>query len=361
VLKPGWRFRFRLRLRLHHEHRVEGRALVLHVGIHKTASTYIQHRLKANRLFLRQNRLFYPRRRCDHLELVKALRQGNLQPWEQLLHSAGRQGCHPLVSAEILSLVLIEPSRQGRGTLLADLLQMLTRMGIQLELVAFIRDQPTYLNSRYTQLLKRFYLSSTFARYVQQTLIQGGESHCDYMEIFSEALDRPEVSCHFLPFRTGEADPCERLLQVIGVSDLDGLKPLHTEANIQPGWQAVWIAQRVTRQLVAEHPQVLKSASSKLRMRERLERMALEQGWQAEPFQGLTESLLIQIEERYGISNDLFARRVWDCGWRDLFPRPIPPAMPMRPRSRQERQELLALAAVVLAEGTQSDPAMAQA
>lgn len=337
------------------------RSLVLHVGIHKTASTYIQHRLKANRPFLRQRRLLYPGRRCDHLQLVKALRHGDLHSWEQLLQSAERQGCRPLVSAEILSLVLMERSSQGTGTLLAELVQMLTRLGIQLELVAFIRDQPSYLNSRYTQLLKRFYFSLTFPRYVRQTLLRGGESCCDYMEMFSEALDLPGVRCHFLPFRTGEADPCERLLEAIGVSDLEGLKPLPTEANIQPGWQAVWIAQRVSRQLADQLPEVLTDPASKLRMRERLERIAAEQGWQAEPFQGLNEDLLIEIEERYRASNNLFAHRVWGCAWRDLFPRPTPPAMPMRPHSRQERQELLALAAEVLVEGTQNEAATLQA
>jgi hypothetical protein len=332
---------------------VAPRSLVLHVGIHKTASTYIQHRLKANQPFLRQQGLLYPRRRCEHLQLVKALRHGDWQPWEQLLRSAERKGGRALISAEILSLVLTEPSRQGPGTLLADLLQLLTRMDMQLELVAFIRDQPTYLNSRYTQLLKRFYLSLTFQRYVQQTLLHGGESRCDYMEMFSEVLERPEVRCHFLPFRSGETDPCQRLLQAIGVSDLEGFTPLPAEANVQPGWQAVWIAQRVSRQLAEQHPQAWGDSSAKLRMRERLERMAAEQGWQAEPFQGLTESLLTQIEERYRSSNDLFARRVWGCGWRELFPRPIPPAMPMRPRSREERQQLLALVDDVLKEGIQ--------
>jgi hypothetical protein len=326
---------------------------VLHVGIHKTASTYIQHRLKANQPFLRQQGLLYPKLRCEHLQLVKALRQGDLQPWERLLRSAERKGCRALVSAEILSLVLMEPSRQGLGTLLADLLQLLTRLGMQLELVAFIRDQPTYLNSRYTQLLKRFYLSLTFSRYVQQTLLHGGESHCDYLEMFSEVLERPEVHSHFLPFRSGETDPCQRLLQAIGVFDLEGLNPLPTETNIQPGWQAVWIAQRISRQLAEQYPQVWRQSSSKVRMRARLEQMAAEQGWQAEPFLGLNESLLTQIEERYRSSNDLFARRVWGCGWRELFPRPIPPAMPMRPRSRQERQQLLALADELLEEAIQ--------
>jgi hypothetical protein len=77
----------------------------------------------------------------------------------------------------------------------------------------------------------------------------------------------------------------------------------------------------------------------------------VEQGWPAEPFQGLNEELLIKIEQRYGDSNDRFAQRVWGCSWRELFPRPTPPAMPMRPRSREERNALLALVDQLIAAG----------
>jgi hypothetical protein len=342
-------------------HWVVARSLVLHVGIHKTASTYIQHRLKGNQPFLRQQHLLYPRRRCDHLELVKALRNGDLLPWERLLKKAERDQCRALVSAEILSLVLAQRSRIGAGTVLSDLLQLLDRRGLALDMVAFVRDQPTYLNSRYTQLLKRFYLSIPFPRYVQQTLRAGGESNCDYLELFGEALDRPEVNCHFLPFRSCEADPCERLLQAVGLSDLAGLQPLEQQPNVQPGWQAIWIAQRIADQLAEHHPQAWSSGVCKTSIREHLERLAVEQGWQAEPFQGLNEGLLNKIEQRYGASNDLFAQRVWGCRWRELFPRPTPPVMPMRPRSREERNTLLALVDQLIAVGLREISAADQA
>ncbi len=340
---------------------VAARTLVLHVGIHKTASTYIQHRLKGNQRFLRQQGLLYPGRRCAHLDLVKALRKGEHQPWEQLLQKAQSDQSRALVSAEILSLVLSEPSSTGQGTLLADLLQLLNRHGMGLELVAFVRDQPTYLNSRYTQLLKRFYLASSFRRYVRQTLRRGGESNCDYLELFGEALDRPEVTCRFLPFRAGEADPCERLLQAVGVADCSGLRPLDQQANVQPGWQAVWIAQHIARQLAEHYPEAWNSGPCKARIRHDLEQLAAQQGWPAEPFQGLTDALLTTIEQRYGASNERFARRVWGCSWRDLFPRPTPQPSPARPRSSEERQTLQAVADQLLAVGLKEAPAADQA
>lgn len=327
------------------------RTLVLHVGIHKTASTYIQHRLKRNQPFLRAHGLLYPKRRRDHLRLVQALRQGNMRPWARLLGRAERQGRTALVSAEILALLLAQPSLRGGGSLLGHLLAFLKPRGVDLQLVAFVRDQPAYLNSRYTQLLKRFYFAIPFERYLDQTMRTGGESECDYERLFGEALDQPEVRCTFLPFRSGESDPCERLLQAIGVEGADGLGPLNQRANAQPGWQAVWIAQRIARQLRRHHLEAWGTSACKAMIREELEQLAERQGWLAEPFQGLSDALLERLEERYAASNERFARRVWGCSWRELFPRPTPCPSPRGPRSSAERQELLTLADQLLAAG----------
>lgn len=329
--------------------------LVLHVGIHKTASTYIQHRLKRNQAFLRQQSLLYPKRRRDHLRLVKALVRDNPRPWRKLLRRAARRGATPLVSAEVLSVLLHRPVDGQSGlTLLGRLCNWLEAEGGQLQLVAFVRDQPAYLNSRYTQLIKRFYFGVSFERYVLQTLRDGGESECDYERLFGEALDHPRVHTTFLPFRSGEADPCERLLQALGVVDCNALRPLEQQANAQPGWQAVWIAQRLARQLRRAHPQAWRNGRCKAGIREALERLAERQGWPAQPFQGLTPALLERIEGRYGASNERFAQRVWNCSWHSLFIRSAPQPSPQRPRDRQERRSLIQLADRLLQDGLQA-------
>lgn len=325
--------------------------LVLHVGIHKTASTYIQKRLKSNQPFLRRVGLLYPKRRRDHCRLAQALRNGDLTPWDRLLAQAARKGCRPLVSAEILSLVLARPSRSAPGSVLRAFLDALDERSTALELVAFVRDQPAYLNSRYTQLIKRLYFTSSFERYLMQTMRSEGESNCDFEDLFGEALACGRVRCTFLPFRSGDADPCERLLQAMGVSSCADLRPLEQRVNAQPGWQAVWIARRVARRLHNYHPSAWHSSACKVRIRKALERIALQQGWQAEPFQGLSDELLDRLEGRYGPSNERFAQRVWSCSWRDVFPRPTPGPGPRAPRTPAERRELATHARQLLVEG----------
>ncbi|TVS04615.1 MAG: hypothetical protein EA413_08665, partial [Cyanobium sp. PLM2.Bin73] len=340
-----------------HRDWVERRTLVLHVGINKTASTYIQHRLKRNRRFLRRRGLLYPRRRSEHLQLVKALSQGRMDPWTQLLQQARRQGLVPMISAEILSELLHQRRDPGAATtLLADLVAFLASRQMDLHLVAFVRDQPAYLNSRYTQLIKRFYFALPFRRFVRRAMAGTGKGACDYERLFTEALDHPAVTTTFLPFRSGEADPCDRLLAAIGVPDPQALPPLQQLANSQPGWKAVWLAQRLARRLRRHHPEAWRDGATKARLRQALERLAVKREWPAEPYQGVDGESLARLEQHYAASNERFARRVWGCSWRELFPRPQLKTSPTRPRSPQERRQLKALARQLLAE-TLSAPA----
>ncbi len=322
---------------------MERRTLHLHVGINKTASTYIQHRLKRNRRLLRRQGLLYPRRRRDHLLLVKALRQGQMEPWVQLVKSARRRGGDPLISAEILSELLHECRQPGGTTLLAELVDFLAAQSMDLHLVAFVRDQPAYLNSRYTQLIKRFYFALPFRRYLKLTMRGGCKGECDYELLFTAALDHPAVTTSFLPFRSGEADPCERLLRAIGVADPQTLRPLEQLANSQPGWKAVWLAQHLARRLRRRHPEAWRDAGFKARLRQALEQLAQEQNWPAEPYQGVDGALQARLEQRYAAGNERFAQRVWGRPWRELFPSPQPRPSPQRPRSPQERRQLRAL------------------
>jgi hypothetical protein len=330
---------------------VERRTLVLHVGINKTASTYIQHRLKKNRSFLRRQGLLYPRRRREHLQLVKALSQGRMAPWTQLLQSARRRGLAPLISAEILSELLHQSRKPGGDTtLLADLVAFLASQQMDLHLIAFVRDQPAYLNSRYTQLIKRFYFTLPFRSYLKRAMAGGCKGVCDYQQLFGEALDHPAVTTTFLPFRSGEDDPCERLLAAIGVADPQGLPPLQQLANSQPGWKAVWLAQHLARRLRRHHPEAWRDGGCKARLRQALEQLAVERDWPAEPYQGVDGELLTKLERHYAASNERFARRVWGCSWQELFPSPQLRPSPTRPRSPEERHQLKALADQLLAE-----------
>ncbi|MFN7229213.1 MAG: hypothetical protein ACK5UG_09180 [Synechococcaceae cyanobacterium] len=331
--------------------------LHLHVGIHKTASTTIQHRLQANHALLASHGLLVPRLRRQHMALVRALQAGCFDPWEAQLEQASARGCHLLISAEVLSLELARSaggSASGAPSHLAWLRQQLERRGVRLHLVAFVRDQPAYLNSRYTQLIKRFYFSHRFDEYVAAVLAgRQDESCCDFRMLFADALEDPAVETSFLPFPGDGSDPCERLLAELPVAV--SLEPIDRAlANAQPGWRTVWLAHWLAGRLRANHPQLWRDSEVRRGLRRRLERLAEQQGWPADPFVGLTLRLQRQIESHFAASNDWFAQRAWGCSWRDRMAAPDRPTPCCRPADPLERQQLVAIGQQLLADVSRS-------
>ena len=126
------------------------RTVVLHVGMHKTASTYIQKRLRKNRGLLRRHGVLLPARRRQDRALLDGLVNGQWKPWRRWLNRAEARGCQLLISHEALSCALPKKGVgkfETRGCWLAEKLRA---NGWQLKIVCFIRDQESYLNSRYT-------------------------------------------------------------------------------------------------------------------------------------------------------------------------------------------------------------------
>ena len=78
--------------------------LILHVGMHKTASTTIQKRLEANNLLLQEHGyIFISKQRKP---LFKAACRGDFKPWLELIQATEPMGLAPIVSHEAFSHVL---------------------------------------------------------------------------------------------------------------------------------------------------------------------------------------------------------------------------------------------------------------
>ena len=83
--------------------------LILHIGMHKTASTTIQRRLKANTRLLQSYGYLYIAK--ERKTLLKAVLQKNFNPWRELIRYARKTASTPIVSHEAFSHVLCrEPS-----------------------------------------------------------------------------------------------------------------------------------------------------------------------------------------------------------------------------------------------------------
>jgi hypothetical protein len=78
--------------------------VVLHIGMHKTASTYIQKRLQANQPLLRQHSIRFEDDSKNQLKI--AARRSDFKPWKTRLKQARKQGADLLISNEVLSHLL---------------------------------------------------------------------------------------------------------------------------------------------------------------------------------------------------------------------------------------------------------------
>jgi len=297
--------------------------------MHKTASTYIQKRLVKNRGLLKKNGVLLPAGRQQNNNLLEAINQEHWKPWRRWLKRAEARTCNLLVSHEALSSSLHQVCCDGEtshGQWLADRLH---RCGWKLKVIGFIRDQESYLNSRYTQLVKRLAVRCDFATYTTRVMQGNTISECDLMILFKWLIEQPGIERVMIPFgansdRHGRKhlkrpDPFQQLAEQLALPEavINRCKPARSH-NQQPGRLGVALALEISRYLEQYQPIALKHHSKQLRGG--IERMARTNGWPAEPFNGLDSSIQQAIRHRYEASNAEFCRCFWpDVSWGELF------------------------------------------
>ena len=305
------------------------RTVFLHVGMHKTASTYIQKRLLKNRDLLQENGVLLPARRRQNNTLLKAIVQERWKPWGRWLKRAEVRRCNLLISHEALSSWLYQVCRDGEtshGQWLAD---QLHRCGWKFKVIAFIRDQESYLNSRYTQLVKRLAVRSDFATYTTRVMRGNTVSECDLITLFNWLIGLPDVEKVMIPFGASRdhhgrrcstrPDPFLQVAEQLALPEavISRCKPAPSR-NQQPGRLGVALALEISRFLKEHQPTALTHHSKQLRRG--IERMAKANGWPAEPFNGLDSTIQQEIRDRYEASNAEFCRCFWpEISWSELF------------------------------------------
>ena len=303
--------------------------VILHIGMHKTATTYIQHRLKRNTSLLSRSNIFYPSLRKTHLSLSKATRKRSFDDWQILLDQAEKKHSNLLISAEIFSIIL--PFKQDGISSGHWLNNRLKQIGWELNVIAFVRDQPSYLNSRYTQLVKRLHTLSDFESYVHRVMHKATESECDMMKLFSWIFEDPEIRHTFVPYGakllpiapfTSSLDPFEQLIYILNLPHSSHFKNLaRVAANKQPGMIGVGLARMIGTVLKKEHPHLFRSPKIHAIVRKKVEKLVEKNNWDSQPFNAVTPSLLSEIRARYMSTNQNFVKLAWnsDYSWMDIF------------------------------------------
>jgi hypothetical protein len=309
------------------------RTLHLHAGPHKTASTYLQARLHANRADLERLGLRYPTpwREHSHRHLARDLQAGRFQALERLLGQQRRWSGDLLLSAEHFAPLIRDPQA------LARLLRHGAAQGFALHVISFVRPQAELLNSFYAHGLGRLYGAPSFRAYVRAQLdgrrlrgparrrwIRHAPQLLDFEQRFAAPLAAEGLRQSYLPFRPRRQDPFAQLLDLLELPPPPaGWRAAPAEqANEQLGRRGLGLAYLLNGELdrLPVRRNQLIAGHGLNRLVEQLRQLARQRGWVAERFDGWQGRLPALLQQRFGASNERFSQRVWGQDWGEVFP-----------------------------------------
>lgn len=329
------------------------RELVVHAGTHKTASSYLQNRLFANRQGLADQgvHLDWPGRAGrKHKGLVQAMEEGRPAPWRRYLESAPSTARQVLVTAEQFTPAITEPGH------LVFLESLAAAHRCRLRVLLVLRDQPDGLNALYAHTVRRLYHHHGFEAYLRQRRRLGGwDVNCHgWLE---PLLSRPTIDLLLLPYRSpggGSApqapatDPFLMLAGALGWSaPTGGWQPASRQAiNTQVGRRGIALARRVAA-LISGHgidPRSLRNTGGVIR------EIAEREGWTRDRFQGFDPPTYHRLRSELRPANDALAQKVWGVPWAEVFPAcPQPQALDDAPTDPWEAARMEACVQEALA------------
>jgi len=306
------------------------RTLHLHAGPHKTASTYLQARLEANRPALECQGLRYPTPwgEHSHRHLARALQAGRYEQLERLLARQRHWDGDLLLSAEHFVPLI------SSGAALSELQGRCDHAGFALHVISLVRPQTELLNSFYAHSLGRLYGAPSFQAYARAQLagrrlrgparrrwIRMAPLVLDFERRFEPLLAQPRLRSSFLPLAPRRRDPFEQLLELLGLPPGDWQPAPASQANEQLGRRGLGLAYLLNRELdtLSLRRDRLIAGYRLNRLVDQLRGLARRRGWVAERFSGWHRRTLRHLEERLGASNQRFAQRVWGCSWEEQF------------------------------------------
>jgi hypothetical protein len=129
--------------------------LIVHLGFHKTASTYLQHLLNGNARALTARGIWYDRQKFypAHHQAAWALLAGDAMPLELMLRTARLSNCHTVIlSSEDLEAIPFNPD------IMATIEATAAALGVtELEWHIVVREPGAYFASLHAQLQHHVY------------------------------------------------------------------------------------------------------------------------------------------------------------------------------------------------------------
>lgn len=321
----------------------------LHIGTHKTGSTTIQKFIMDSLGKLEDCGISVPslggaKIDQDHKLIALALQRLPQHGGDdEVLRKLGVQLRHEkrdiIISAETLAEKIV------KAEVFARVKDYFEEHGYRMHVIVYLRDQASYINSRYVQDVKRFIYGGSFKERVKDILSRSRSSY-DYWEYYQPMITAPDIKFDPRSFsKATETGLLEDFFSIIPVlADASWVKSYNTFKSLNPnaGAKSVFAAR-----LIFNSVESIDSKRLKDRLRSKFKQTYLNKKWFEEPFIGLDDKMASAITSRYAKGNDMLAMKYWNCRWSDLNPTKTwtPMVFDFAHASGAEQRELLGVAA----------------
>lgn len=294
------------------------RKCFLHVGPPKSGTSAIQAALKDNLHMLSQHGIFVPesgqRRSGSHYHLAHALADEPMP-----MHKGGdillefereldkTSDAPVLISSEYFWLFLSKPSTGER------IVERLKRLGLDVTVLFYARNQAQRLNSAYVQSVKSVRLDKSFEAFLNSALKRDSTSGYGRWLDIAGNLGVGLVARPFTASALKDGLVRDFLATVGGRPAASEEPDLVRNRSIGPFW--VDVARRATRHAGGADL----GREAHLEGRRMLRRQLLKISIVEPPFCGLTTESARRIEAHFRDDNDRFANAIWGQRWEDLF------------------------------------------
>lgn len=331
--------------------------VVVHIGMHKAASTSIGIFTASNKKILEKHGVIAPqygRHNLGHRKVVYDVFDfagySPIQDYQEYRHEKRWMKHYQETYVEkcraansrlmFLSSETIEDYTHNTKKF-SMLLDWLGGFASDIEFVVVIRDQASFINSVYCQGAKTLKRVQDFEQALPQILEM---NILNYKKRFS-ALFETGQKLTVIPFPQLVGEGIDRLLigKVFGIEDRDIYDQIVTplKRNANPGIKAVAAGLEIRKNIDAKligrsFPEEVRHA-----MRIKFVKMTRELGWTSTSYSGLDNKLAHRIMERFAERNDAFARLVWGADWTDVYELPKFYVRKLDPGSlgREEQEE----------------------
>lgn len=298
--------------------------IVLHVGMHKTASTYIQKMLEVNKDLLNAYRIVCPDYSVEGRDvLISSIKKRRFGPWLRLIEKV-EVGSTLLISEERLSNVLSQSQGDKLIAINGDwLAKKLKTYCNKIIVIGFVRDQPAFINSQFCQNIKRLNprVSLRFDEYVDDVFTGRHDLiECNLLRLFDWSLNNKSVESIFLPFGSPFVEnPFYQLVRKVAPQVELGFWQEVQPTNVAPGLLTVHLASRIIKfiESIPFNP----SKNERLQLSRILLKRADKLGWNLSRYNAITKKRYELIRKHYCADNDEFANSVWGIKrWDNVFP-----------------------------------------